>query len=193
MDHDQFDAFFGSEQTLRKGEHMATRRFATVLHFLRGRFSRRTAVRGTGMLAVLALAGGAGATQARQATPTPGATAGVDPDWYAVVRLGRLREGASTTEVARRAREGFVPIIKTVPGFVAYFVIDTGQREQVTISIFSDPAGAAESTRRAAAWVPGAIGELVEGPAEVLADGRVQAYAVEDTLAGTLPEPCPMG
>jgi hypothetical protein len=57
----------------------------------------------------------------------------------------------------------------------------------VTISIFSDPAGAAESTRRAAAWVPGAIGELVEGPAEVLAKGAVQAYAVANTVAGTPP------
>jgi hypothetical protein len=184
MDHDQFDAFFGPEQTLRKGEHMATRRFAPVLHPLRGRFSRRTAVRGTGMLAALALAWRAGATQAQQATPTPGATAGLDPDWYAVVRLGRILEGSSSDEVARRVREGFAPIIAMVPGFVAYFLIDTGQGQHVTISIFSDLAGAAESTRRAAAWVPGAIGELVEGPAEVLAEGEVNAYAVADTVAG---------
>jgi hypothetical protein len=164
----------------------------TLAKLIWTRRSRRTAI-GTLLGAVLAPAWRVAATQARQATPMPGTTAGVDPDWYAVARLGHLREGASTTEVARRAREGFVPIITTVPGFVAYFLIEIGQREQMTISIFSDPAGAAESTRRAAAWVPGAIGELVEGPAEVLAEGRVQAYAVEETLAGTLPAQCPIG
>jgi hypothetical protein len=171
---------------------MTTRHLATALHPLRDRLSRRTAVGRTGVLAALALAWRAGVTQARQATPAPGATIGVDPEWYAVVRLGRIREGASSAEVATRAREGFIPILATVPGFVAYFLIDTGQGQQVTISIFSDPPGpadaadeATESSRRAAAWVPGAIGELVEGPAEVIAEGAVQAYAVAGGVAGT--------
>src|SRR4051812_35759300 len=39
----------------------------------------------------------------------------------------RIHEGVSDPqEVARRAREGFVPIISSIEGFVGYYLIDAG-------------------------------------------------------------------
>ena len=152
-----------------------------------GRRSRRAALRVAGLaVAALGLAGRAALAHARQATPAPAAAA-ADSGWHAAIRRSRLRAGVSSEEVARIVRDGFVPLITAVPGFVAYYVIDTGQGGHVTISVFSDPRGPAESSRRSAEWVPGALGGLIEGPATVLAEGPVQVYAVADTVEGTPP------
>ncbi len=160
---------------------MDTTRFATFVKALASRRSRRGALRAAGVTAAsFGLAGRAVVTHARQATPVSDVVEGVNPGWYAAVRRSRFREGVSSEEIAQIVREGFVPIIADVPGFIAYYVIDTGQGEHVTISIFDDPAGPAESSRRSAEWVPGALGELVEGPAAVIAEGEVQVFAAAD-------------
>ena len=157
---------------------MDNARFHRLTRLLAGPRSRRAALRTAGLTAAtLGLAGRSAVTRARQATPVADTVEGVDPGWYAAVRRSRFREGVSSEEIAQIVRDEFVPIIAGVPGFVAYYVIDTGQGEHVTISIFDDPTGPAESSRRSAAWVPGAMGELVEGPAAVVAEGEVQVYA----------------
>ena len=149
------------------------------------RLSRRTTLRGavtTTAVPALALLGHVAPVLARQATPV-GTTEGADPGWYAAVRRSRFREGVASQDVARIVREGFLPIITEVPGFVAYYVVDDAQGGHVTVSVFADPTGPAESSRRSAAWVPEALGELVEGPAVVLAEGDVQVYAIAETVA----------
>ena len=89
------------------------------------RLSRRAAVRAAGLAAAaLALVGRPRQSVARQATPE-GAGEAVDPGWYAAVRRSRFAPGVSSEEVARIVREGFAPIIAGVPGFVAYYVVDT--------------------------------------------------------------------
>ena len=155
---------------------MDTRYFDRIVNAPTRRLSRRAAVRGAGLAAAaLALVGRPRPSGARQATPE-GAGEAVDPGWYAAVRRSRFAPGVSSEEVARIVREGFAPIIAGVPGFVAYYVVDTHQGGHLTISIFSDPAGPAESSRRSAAWVPQALAGLVEGPAEVEAEGEVQVF-----------------
>ena len=113
---------------------------------------------------------------------------GSDPEWYAAVRRGRFAPGVSSEEVARIARESFVPLVSGVPGFVAYYVLDTGQGEHLTISIFSDPAGPAESDRRSAEWAPQALAGLIAGPPEVIGEGEIQVFAAADIPLAT-PEP----
>jgi hypothetical protein len=67
-------------------------------------------------------------------------------------------------------KQGFVPIISHAPGFIAYYVVDTGHDVVASISIFQDQAGAEESNRMAADWVMANIDTLVSGPPEITAD-----------------------
>jgi hypothetical protein len=87
---------------------------------------------------------------------------------YVAVRQYQTKAG-SIDELARRAQQGFVPLMSQVPGFVAYYGVDAGNNVIVTISIFQDQAGAEESNRRAADWVKQNLAELVQGPPEITA------------------------
>ena len=87
---------------------------------------------------------------------------------YAVVRQ---YPGASQLfdELARRQGE-VEALIRGVPGFVAYTLVRSADGGGVTISVYEDQAGTAESSRRAAEWVrqnvPAAAGsppEITEG------------------------------
>lgn len=73
----------------------------------------------------------------------------------------------SMDEVVRQVTTGFVPIISGTPGYVGYYLIDTGNDTLVTTSIFQDQAGAEESTRRAADWVRANLAHLLAGPPDV--------------------------
>lgn len=90
---------------------------------------------------------------------------------YAVVRRYKVKPGMAE-EIARRAQEGFVPLVSKIPGFVAYYGIVAENNEIATVSIFQDQAGEEESTRHAADWVRQNVAELVEGQPDILA-GRV--------------------
>jgi heme-degrading monooxygenase HmoA len=93
---------------------------------------------------------------------------------YAAMRRYKVQPG-SLDEIARRAKEGFVPIIREVPGFVAYYSITVGNDGIISISIFADQAGAEESTRRAAGWVQQNLASLVQGAPEVVTGDVVVA------------------
>jgi hypothetical protein len=56
-------------------------------------------------------------------------------------------------EFKRRIEEKFVPTIQDVRGFHTYAILSTGNKELLSISIFEDRQGAAESTRKAAEFV----------------------------------------
>lgn len=78
---------------------------------------------------------------------------------YAAVRQYQVHP-EETEELARRVREGFLPLLDQIPGFRAYYLVDGGQ-EITTISVFEDAAGAAESTRQAEGWVRQQAADLV--------------------------------
>ena len=82
---------------------------------------------------------------------------------------------AAVDEVMRRAEEGFVPIISKAPGFIAYYALDAGDGVVVSISIFTDQAGAEESNTVAAEWVMENLASLVPDPPEITA-GEVKVH-----------------
>jgi heme-degrading monooxygenase HmoA len=90
---------------------------------------------------------------------------------YAVIRRYRVTAG-SEEEIARKAQEEFVPMVRGVDGFVAYYGVVGQPGEIATISIFRDRAGEEESTRRAAEWVKKSLAEHIQGSPEVFA-GRI--------------------
>jgi hypothetical protein len=81
-------------------------------------------------------------------------------------------------EVVRRIAEGGVPIIKAIPGFVAFTMLDAGGGKLVTYSIYESQAGTAESTKRAASWVKEHVAPMLPTPPQVL-EGDVRVREVK--------------
>jgi hypothetical protein len=93
---------------------------------------------------------------------------------YAAVRKYKTIPGA-VSALIKSVQEGFVPIISQVPGFVAYYALDTGNDTVASISVFDDQAGADASTSKAADWVKQNLAHLVQGAPEITA-GEVLIY-----------------
>jgi Antibiotic biosynthesis monooxygenase len=87
---------------------------------------------------------------------------------YAAIRQGKAKPGTAE-ELARRVKEGAIPIVSDVPGFRAYYVVYAPDDTVTAISIFDDYAGAAESNRRALAWIEQNVSPLLAGPATAVA------------------------
>jgi hypothetical protein len=87
---------------------------------------------------------------------------------YAAIRQGKAKTGMAE-ELTRRIKEGAIPIISDVPGFVAYYVVYAPDDTVTAISIFNDYAGAEESNRRALTWIEQNLAPLLTGPATALA------------------------
>jgi len=87
---------------------------------------------------------------------------------YAAIRRGKGKPG-SVAEVASKVQQGLVSIMSSVPGFVAYYVVQTGEDELVTVTVFESQAGAEESNKVAANWVRDNLGPLMAGPLELSA------------------------
>jgi hypothetical protein len=82
---------------------------------------------------------------------------------------------AVVDEAMRRVGEGFAPLISKAPGFIAYYALDAGGGVVVSISIFTDQAGAEESNTVAAEWVMENLASLVLDPPEITA-GEVKVH-----------------
>jgi hypothetical protein len=87
---------------------------------------------------------------------------------YAAIRQGKAKAGMAE-ELARRIKDGAIPIISDVPGFQAYYVVYAPDDTITAISIFDDVAGAEESNRRALAWIEANLAPLLAGPASAVA------------------------
>ena len=92
---------------------------------------------------------------------------------YATVR--RYAGATDPSETGRRVNEGFVPIISTIPGFVALYLVDAGGGVMISTSVFQDQSGAEESNRRAADYVRQNLALLLPNPPQITA-GEVVAY-----------------
>jgi hypothetical protein len=93
---------------------------------------------------------------------------------YAVVR--RYEGVTDPAEAGRQVNEGFVPLLRQVQGFVAYYWVDAGEGVMVSTSVFQDRAGAEESTRRAGDFVRERLAALLPNPPQVTA-GEVVAHS----------------
>jgi hypothetical protein len=99
---------------------------------------------------------------------------------YAAIRRYQVDPG-SVDEVTRKINEGYLPTIKEVSGFQAYYAVDAGDGRLATVSVFEDQAGAEESTRKAADFVRQNMASLVPDPPEVL-QGEVVAQEAASAL-----------
>ncbi|MFD0057394.1 hypothetical protein ACFVHR_27145 [Streptomyces sp. NPDC127168] len=93
---------------------------------------------------------------------------------YAAVR--RYEGVTDPAEAAVLVNEGFVPLMRQVSGFVAYYWIDAGDGVMVSTSVFQDEAGADESISSAADFVRDNLASLLPNPPRIMA-GEVVASA----------------
>ena len=73
----------------------------------------------------------------------------------------------SMDELLKRIREGFVPIVRNVPGFKSYSVVKLRGNGVVTISVFESQAQAMHSNDLAADWVRENVASFADGPPEI--------------------------
>jgi hypothetical protein len=87
---------------------------------------------------------------------------------YAAIRQAKAKTGTAE-ELARRIKEGAIPIISDVEGFLAYYVVYAGDDTVTAISLFNNFAGAEEANKRALAWIEQELSPLLAGPASAMA------------------------
>jgi hypothetical protein len=92
---------------------------------------------------------------------------------HASVRQYRVRD---IDALVQKVEDEFVEQIKSIDGFVGYYVIDGGDGSAASVTVGETADAVAESTRRAASWVRESASDLVEGEPEITA-GEVRVRA----------------
>ncbi|MBV9530775.1 MAG: antibiotic biosynthesis monooxygenase [Bradyrhizobium sp.] len=87
---------------------------------------------------------------------------------YAAIRQAKAKTGTAE-ELARRIKDGAIPIISDVEGFMAYYVVYAGDDTVTAISIFNRYEQAEEANRRALVWIEQNLTPLLAGPAAAVA------------------------
>jgi|ERR1700722_20340755 hypothetical protein len=87
---------------------------------------------------------------------------------FTIVRKFRLTRG-SVGEVTRRVKDGFVPLLRELPGFRNYYLLDGGQDTLISIRVFDSADEALASNEIAAEWMRDNVFEFVKGMPEVMA------------------------
>ena len=92
---------------------------------------------------------------------------------YAVIR--RYEGVTEPAEAGRLVNEEFLPLIRQVQGFVAYYWVDAGGGVMMSTSVVQDRSGAEESTDRAKDFVRDRLAALLPQPPQVTAGEVVAA------------------
>ena len=87
---------------------------------------------------------------------------------YAAIRQAKAKTGKAE-ELATRIKEGAIPIISDVEGFMDYYVVYAPDDTVTAISVFNNFASAEEANRRALAWAEENLAPLLIGPATAVA------------------------
>jgi len=97
---------------------------------------------------------------------------------YALIRLRQPNPDWPVEKVLALIGEGYVPLVREIPGFVLYFgSADPVSGGQAYVGVFADKAGADESTRVARAWLTENAYTFFAGD-PILAEGVIGAAAV---------------
>jgi hypothetical protein len=97
---------------------------------------------------------------------------------HGVLRHYKL-DAKNVDEIVRRVAKAGTAIMKGIPGFVSYGIMDAGQGHLVTYSVYESKAGTAESTKKAAAWIKENIAPLVPNPPQVV-EGEVRLRELKE-------------
>lgn len=91
---------------------------------------------------------------------------------YAAVR--RYQGITDDAEAGRLVGQSFIPLLESVPGFIAYYWIDAGDGTMASLSVFEDQTGADKSVEIAHDWVAENAPSLFPNP-PLVTEGPVVA------------------
>jgi len=86
---------------------------------------------------------------------------------FSSIRRYTVKQG-TVEELTRRVQEGFVPIVRNMPGFRGYYLVNGGPEVLIAISVFDNADGALASNEQAADWVRNSVLDSAAGTPEVL-------------------------
>ena len=92
---------------------------------------------------------------------------------YAAIRKYAVSD---VDALVNKVENEFVEQVKTVDGFVGYYVIDGGDGTATSVTVGETAEAVEESTRRAADWVKESASDVIEGAPDVTA-GEVRVRA----------------
>ena len=81
---------------------------------------------------------------------------------------------ASSMVIDTYVRDVLMPLLRKAPGFVAYYWLNAGDGNGVSLSLYTDKAGADASVSIAAEFVRTHVADLVGNPEVV--EGRIAAH-----------------
>ena len=84
---------------------------------------------------------------------------------FIVIRKYTVQRGAAAVW-AQRVRDGFVPLLRGMPGFIGYHLVESGSDVIATITMYENAAEALASSELAAEWVRDNVMELTKGVPE---------------------------
>ena len=93
---------------------------------------------------------------------------------FTSIRKYKVKRGVAE-ELARRVQESFVPLIRGIPGFRGYYLLDGGPDVLISISIFDSADEALASNATAANWVRNNILASTKGMPEVMVGNALVA------------------
>jgi hypothetical protein len=96
---------------------------------------------------------------------------------FAAVRRYHVKPGR-IADVAKRVRDGLVPLLNGQHGFIAYYAIDAGQNVALAVGVYKDRRSAEAANESATAWIKQNLAELL-GPGDI-AVGEVIVAATYD-------------
>jgi heme-degrading monooxygenase HmoA len=87
---------------------------------------------------------------------------------FTIIRKFALTRG-SANEVTRRVEDSFVPLLRNLPGFRGYYLLDGGPDVLISIRVFDSADEALASNEIAANWLRNHVLEFTKGMPEVIA------------------------
>src|SRR5918997_506584 len=96
---------------------------------------------------------------------------------FAVIRRYNTHEG-SAEKIEQRVREGFVPLISRLPGFVSYDLVRSAEGSLVSTSVFETRQAAEQSNHLASDWVHDNLASLIRTAPVILSGDVMVHYAV---------------
>ena len=108
---------------------------------------------------------------------------------FAVIRRYNTHEG-SAEKIEQRVRDGFVPVVSRLQGFVSYTLVRSTDGSLVSTSVFETRQAAEDSNRLASDWVHENLASLIR-TAPVILSGDVMVHHVAGAAAPSRPRIAP--
>jgi heme-degrading monooxygenase HmoA len=93
---------------------------------------------------------------------------------FITIRKYRVKHGSSE-ELARRVQDGLVVLLRQMPGFRGYYLLDGGPDVLMSVRIFDNADQALASNEKAASWVRNNVLEFTKGMPEVVVGNALVA------------------